>query len=327
MTWRTGGKGISMPRRGFTLIEVLVVVGIIAVLIALLLPAVQRAREASRRMQCTANLKQAVLAMANYHEAVGTLPPGRKGWGWGTWQMYILPYLDQQPLYNSYNQLGDMINDVTLDSLLLYMGPANETVTMTRLEVLTCPADTPSAPLNDVTCHNYACNYGNTDLYQDSDEDGVIFGGAPFGDIGADPTGRTPGQPTVRFAEITDGLSSTLLAAEVVQGVDGDLRGFTWYGPSSGFNSLIGPNTSLPDILTMADQCVYPYSTNPPCTYEGAPGAGPSVVMASRSRHPGGVTAGLADGSVRFVKDTINLGIWQALSTTRGGELISGDAY
>jgi hypothetical protein len=277
-------------------------------------------------MQCANNLKQIALAMSSYHEAVGTLPPGRKGWGWGTWQMYILPYLEQPALYNSYNQMGDSLNDVTLDSLLLYMGPANQTVTTVRLNILTCPSDLPNAPLEEVTSHNYACNYGNTELYQEV-YGGVRFGGAPFTDIGADPTGRTHGQPTVSYAAILDGTSNTLLAAEVVQGQGADLRGFTWYGPSSGFTSYIGPNSRLPDVLSFADQCVYPFGSNPPCSYENAPGAGPSVVMAARSRHPGGVSAVLADGSVRFFKDSINLAMWRALTTTQGGEVLSGDAF
>jgi prepilin-type N-terminal cleavage/methylation domain-containing protein/prepilin-type processing-associated H-X9-DG protein len=316
-----------MRRRGFTLIELLVVIAIIAVLFALLLPAVQAAREAARRAQCVNNLKQIGLAMYSYHDSVGTLPPGRKGWGWGTWQMYVLPYLEQSALYNAYNQMGDSLNDVTLDSLLLYMGPVNCTVTTVRLNVLTCPSDFPNAPLEDVTSHSYGCNYGNTDLYQDTPVGGVIFGGAPFTDIGADPTGQTPGQPTVSFAQFQDGTSNTLLAAEVVQGQGADLRGFTWYGPSSGFTSFIGPNSLAPDILTYADQCAYPFATNPPCTYENAPGAGPSVVLAARSRHPGGVSAVFGDGSVHFIKNSINLSIWRALTTTRGGEVLSADSY
>ena len=100
-----------MRRHGFTLIELLVAIAIIALLVALLLPSVLAAREASRRVQCANNLKQVGLAMSNYHDAIGTLPPGRKGWGWGTWQMYILPYLEQSALYNAYNQMGDSLND------------------------------------------------------------------------------------------------------------------------------------------------------------------------------------------------------------------------
>jgi prepilin-type N-terminal cleavage/methylation domain-containing protein len=316
-----------MQRRAFTLIELLVVIAIIAVLIALLLPAVQAAREAARRAQCANNLKQIGLAMCGYADAVGTLPPGRKGWGWGTWQMYILPYLEQQPLYNAYNQSGDSLNNVTLDGLLLYVGPVNETVTTTRLNTLTCPSDVPNAPLEDVTSHNYACNYGNTDIYQDPNFFGVVFAGAPFTDIGADPTHVTPGQPSVGWADIIDGLSNTLLAAEVVQGQGADQRGFTWSGQCSGITSILGPNTLSPDVLTVASECVYPFTNNPPCTYENAPGAGPSVLLASRSRHPGGVSVVLGDGSVRFIKNSIALSTWRALSTTKGGEVISADAF
>jgi prepilin-type N-terminal cleavage/methylation domain-containing protein/prepilin-type processing-associated H-X9-DG protein len=315
-----------MRRQGFTIIELLVTIAIIAILVALLLPAVQSAREAGRRIQCTNNLKQIALAMLNYHDVVGTLPPGRKGWGWGTWQMFVLPYIEQQPLYNAYNQLGDSVNDVTLDSLLLYMGPVNETVTTQRLAVFTCPSDTPNAPVEDVTSHNYGCNYGNTDVYADPNLNGVLFGGAPFGDIGADPTRATPGTQTVRLARIIDGASRTMLAAELVQGQGADLRGFTWYGPTSGFTSYPGPNSALADVLTEQPQCVYPFSNNPPCTWNTPQDTVP-VYLASRSRHPGGVNVVLADGSVHFIKNQVNLAVWRALSTTQGREIISDDAY
>jgi prepilin-type N-terminal cleavage/methylation domain-containing protein/prepilin-type processing-associated H-X9-DG protein len=315
-----------MRRQAFTIIELLVTIAIIGVLVALLLPAVQSAREAARRVQCANNLKQIGLAMVSYHDSVGTLPPGRKGWGWGTWQMFVLPFMEQQPLYNAYNQLGDSLNDVTLDSLLLYMGPANETVTTQRLAVFTCPTAAPNAPLEEVTSHNYGCNYGNTDLYADPKLNGVVFGGAPFGDIGADPTQPNSGTPAVAFARITDGTSRTMLAAEQVQGQGADLRGFTWYGPTSGFTAYIGPNSPLPDILQEQSQCVYPFSTNPPCTWN-TPQDDLPVYLASRSLHPGGVNVVLADGSVRFVRNQVNLTVWRALSTTQGGEIISEDAY
>jgi prepilin-type processing-associated H-X9-DG protein len=303
-----------------------VTIAIIAILIALLLPAVQSAREAARRVQCANNLKQISLAMLAYHDAVGTLPPGRKGWGWGTWQMFILPYMEQQPLYNAYNQLGDSLNDVTLDSLLLYMGPVNETVTTQRLAVFTCPTATPNAPVEGVTSHNYGCNYGNTDIHADPNLNGVVFGGAPFGDIGADPTHPNSGTRSVALARILDGTSVTMLAAELIQGQGADLRGFTWYGPTSGFTTYIGPNSLLPDVLPEQPQCVYPWSTNPPCTWNTVDDNVPEL-LGSRSLHPGGVNVALADGSMHFIKNTCNLAVWRALSTTQGGEIISGDAY
>ncbi len=309
-------------------LKLLVTIAIIAVLIALLLPAVQSAREAARRAEhvltnASANRPGLMLA---YHDSVGTLPPGRKGWGWGTWQMFLLPYIEQQPLYNAYNQLGDSVNDVTLGSLLLYTGPVNETVTTQRLAVFTCPADTPNAPLEDVTSHNYGCNYGNTDIYADPSLNGVKFGGAPFGDIGADPTHPSSGTRSVGLAQITDGTSRTMLAAELVQGQGADLRGFTWYGPSSGFTTYLGPNSPLPDVLTEQSQCFYPYSTNPPCTWNTVQDDVP-VYLASRSRHPSGLNVLLADGSAHFLKNQLSLSVWQALSTTQGGEIVSDDAY
>ena len=323
----TSSSGPGMRRSGFTIIELLVAITVIGVMVALLLPAVQAAREASRRIQCTNNLKQIGLAMLSYDDAIGTLPPGRKGWGWGTWQMFVLPYIEQQPLYNAYNQFGDSLNDVTLDSLLLYMGPVNETVTMQRLMAFTCPTAVPNAPLEEVTSHNYGCNYGNTDIYADPNLNTVVFGGAPFGDIGADPTHPNSGSRTVGVALITDGTSGTMLAAELVQGQGADLRGFTWYGPTSGFTTyIIGPNSTLPDVLTEQSQCVYPYSTNPPCTWNTIQDDMP-VFLASRSLHPGGVNVAMADGSVHFVKNQVNLQIWRAFSTTQGGEIICGDAY
>ena len=97
-------------RPAFTLIELLVVIAIIAVLIALLLPAVQAAREAARRIQCTNNLKQIGLAMHNYHDVNGCLPPGVKGCCWGSWIVYILPYIEQQNMFNAWNSTGDSRN-------------------------------------------------------------------------------------------------------------------------------------------------------------------------------------------------------------------------
>src|ERR1700728_1014369 len=97
---------MTRHRRGFTLIELLVVIAIIAVLIALLLPAVQSAREAARRAQCINNLKQVGIAMHNYHDALSSLPPGSMAVVDGTWQLFILPFLEQTTLYNSYNMYG-----------------------------------------------------------------------------------------------------------------------------------------------------------------------------------------------------------------------------
>src|SRR5271168_2566242 len=117
-------------RRGFTLIELLVVIAIIAVLIALLLPAVQSAREAARRIQCTNNLKQIGLSMHNYQSALGSLPPGFKESAYGTWCVYILPFIEGNNTYNAWN--FDGVSGAGLTAFQ-YKGPVNTTVTMNRI--------------------------------------------------------------------------------------------------------------------------------------------------------------------------------------------------
>src|SRR5262245_6025743 len=125
----------ASSRRGFTLIELLVVIAIIAVLIALLLPAVQAAREAARRAQCVNNMKQIGIAFHNYHDTVGSLPSGTSGCCNGTWQAFILPYMEQGALSNSYNFMTPRYSD-----------PWNTTVTHSFVNTLLCPSDTPNRP-------------------------------------------------------------------------------------------------------------------------------------------------------------------------------------
>jgi prepilin-type N-terminal cleavage/methylation domain-containing protein len=145
---------IHAKRRAFTLIELLVVIAIIAVLIALLLPAVQ----AGRRAQCVNNLKQIGLAVMNYESTYSSLPPGTKFQVWGTWIIWILPYVEQAPMYNAFNTLGDS----TQSSLLRYTGACNLTVTTALVSTYNCPSDTRSAPLYGIRSYNYVANFGNT---------------------------------------------------------------------------------------------------------------------------------------------------------------------
>jgi prepilin-type N-terminal cleavage/methylation domain-containing protein/prepilin-type processing-associated H-X9-DG protein len=341
---------MSRERRGFTLIELLVVIAIIAVLIALLLPAVQAAREAARRIQCTNNLKQIGLAMHNYQSANNSLPPGIKGSVWGTWLVYVLPFVEQSAMFNAWNYYGNNSQALvgTLDGPFRYGGATNITVTSSRITAFTCPSDTPNAPLFStalgtqtfITSHNYAANFGNLHEFQESSFGGVPFLGAPFSDIGSphlsipavyylDNVG--PGFYIVNFNSITDGLSNTLMTGEVIQGQGQspgkfDLRGFAWWYGGCAFEGFLAPNSTLPDQMEDPSYCNTTNNLNPPCI--GVPGGDlTQIANAARGRHPGGVNTGMCDGSVRFVKNSINLYTWQSLSSTRGGEIISSDSY
>jgi prepilin-type N-terminal cleavage/methylation domain-containing protein/prepilin-type processing-associated H-X9-DG protein len=304
-----------LRRRAFTLIELLVVIAIIGILIGLLLPAVQKVREAANRSKCSNSLKQIGIAMHNYHSTYDSLPMGINGGPggiefcvYGDWQSNILSFLEQDAMYRQYN-FG-----VGYSS-----GPNFPNVKGKRLSILTCPTDQPNAPLGGITSHNYAVNYGNLpvdcqigsgwDTRQLASFSGVAFGGAPFNHKKAYP-----------FSSIIDGTSNTLLAAEVIQGQRNDLRGFSWWGHGAIFVAWIGPNSSTPDVIYDNSYCD-PAPPNPPCI--GPSTAANPVMMGARSRHVGGLNAAMCDGSVKFVSNSILLGVWQAQSTSQGGETVS----
>ncbi len=319
--------------RGFTLIEMIVTIAIIGVLAALLLPAVSSARESARRAQCLCNLKQIALGLHNYESSSLVLPPGKKGCCWGTWLVYTLPYLEQTPLYNAWNAMGNNApgQPPGYDVDLRYFGAANQTVTSTRVSAFLCPTDLTNAPIVATTggktfactSQNYAVNFGNTIAAQ-IDFQNLHFLGAPSVDIGS-PLGdhNQPGHPCLGLSAIQDGLANTLLASEVIVGQGLDLRGFSWWGDAAAFETFLAPNSPFPDVLFSAYYCLN-RQPNPPCT--GATTALPDNYGA-RSRHPGGLNAALADGSVRFIKNAIAIQTWRALSTSRGGEVISAVDY
>ena len=331
-------------RRGFTLIELLVVIAIIAILIGLLLPAVQKVREAAARIQCQNNLHQIGLAMHNYHDSYQKLPPGVGHYGccWGTWVMVILPYIEQDNMWKNFSNYDG--NDLT--GIRYGVGTNQTYVTRQRLKVLTCPSDVPSTPYPPLTAHNYAVNYGNTNLYHTTVA-GVPFGGSPFrcypagwltdaqmqatyGWAQPDSDKRAlfqkhgpAGQPQQTLLQITDGTSNTLMVSEVIQGQGHDARGFSWWGNASGFTAFHVPNANAPDVMTGGD-CDIAATWNIPCITLNSQ-AFPKTV-AARSRHsPGGVFTVFCDGHTAWISNAISLAVWRALSTTQQGEVIDGN--
>ncbi len=319
-------------RTGFTLIELLVVIAIIAILIGLLLPAVQKVREAAARMTCQNNLKQIGLANMNYESSYQKFLPGVSQPGGccaGTWIVPIMPYIEQQNLYTLAQPFYGVAN---------YASSA--TVVSTRLKTMTCPSDTPGLIGSDAL-HNYVLNAGNTSLYQQNVPNGctggsttgtgcTTYGGAPFGFYG-DPSNvannNDAGYPMTgqqyTIASISDGTSNTLAVSEILQAPSGsgDYRGFLWWGGSAAFTTFQLPNSSSStDVITGAS--CGPGNALYPCTTTSDPSSLPRQLVA-RSRHTGGVNAALCDGSVRFVNNGIDLPTWRAAGTAQGGETLT----
>ncbi len=301
-------------RSGFTLIELLVVIAIIAILIGLLLPAVQKVREAAARMQCSNNLKQLGIAAHSYHDANNAMLPatGANGCCWGTWTIPILPYLEQDNVFRLYANWGG--TDAT--GARYSSAPNSNSVCNQRLKVYTCPSDQPNAPIGTMTNNNYAVNLGNTAYNQQANLNGVVFGGAPF---------RTNFNGQIRketLTGITDGTSNTVMFAEVIQGIGTDLRGFVWWGDAAGVSSYLGPNSPLPDRIYTSFYCNNQPARRLPCAVSTT--TDPSM-MGARGRHTGGVMVSLCDGSVRFVRDSVSIANWRAASTSQGGEVLGLD--
>lgn len=334
-------------RYGFTLVELLAVIAVIGVLTALLLPAVQAAREAARRSNCTNNLKQLALACQEYHAAHGQFPMGsarvvgRPAIVWSA-HARLLPYLDQMAVYEQ------------IDFAQAAGTPTNLQATQTHIPVILCPSD-----------------WGNrmTGLGGNAHFKWQRHGRTNYKACGGSDTGRWlngyqgpeknngmfAAQQPVRIADITDGAIHTALFSEAVLG-DGDNQLVEspgdWFAVSGGdlstddlYQRCVAMDTTIMigssrqesgqglnwgyGNYTMTRYNHVAPPNNRSCTSSSSSMVGSinfhgSATTAS-SRHPGSVNLALADGGVRFVNDSIELTVWRAMGTRAGGEVISYD--
>ena len=288
--------------RAFTLVELLVVITIIGILIALLLPAVQAAREAARRMQCQNNLKQTALGLHLYHEAKGVFPAGvssnAAGNQWATWALYLLPYLEAENLSDRFDPNAG------------YAG-SNDTVFRTKIQTFCCPSD-----VVGVNSH-YGPGFARSNV--------VGCFGADSAFTGVEPTKHALFNENVArtAAEIVDGMSNTAAVSEIISGPDqtADARGMWWWDLGCHYEHQYNPNSRSDAVMSGGAAYNFCDSTKVFCDYSLNVGWG--TRFAASSYHPGGVNLGLIDGSVRFVSDTVNSSVWQAVGSINGGEIIT----
>jgi prepilin-type N-terminal cleavage/methylation domain-containing protein/prepilin-type processing-associated H-X9-DG protein len=317
---------MSRSRSAFTLVELLVVIAIIAILIGLLLPAVQKVRSAAAHIQCQNNLKQIGLACQDYHDARGSLPPGRDSHDFSA-HAYLLPYIEQDNLFKAINFSVPWSN------------PVNAGATATPVKIFLCPSDPmPSSVPAGWAATNYRANQGS----------GILWGLPPSNPADANYGMPAPNGPfylnsQTRLTDITDGTSNTAAFSEHLIGdfsnavsspTDTFQPGTHPLTPDDATNQCqaIDPtNLAFQGRSTVGAPWIYGYHSTtiyfhvaPPnsrsCMYP--PGR---ITTTASSAHESGVNVALCDGSVRSVNAGISLSTWRAVGSRNGGEVLGSD--
>ena len=310
------------PVLAFTLVELLVVIAIIGILVSLLLPAVQSAREAARRTQCLNNFKQIGLAFQNYHSALASLPPGQiwtgsyRGWSWGA---YLLPQMEESAVYNRFDFRQDFLSDV------------NWPVLGARIEYFICPSSPNGngwieccsgrqngpAPVDDLRQSNMA---GVSDSIGNGPD------GLPSSVARLDGDGVLYNLSRIRFKDVVDGTSKTVLVGEITSALGSHpTDGETWIGHMWGNwncqTTSLGVNGvgSIPGGRSDAVDPLDGDGGNRHTEYWREVGFS--------SYHPGGAHFVLVDASVRLLSEDIDQFVLQALTTREGEEVFDGTAY
>jgi prepilin-type N-terminal cleavage/methylation domain-containing protein/prepilin-type processing-associated H-X9-DG protein len=309
-------RPLRAARKGFTLVELLVVIAIIGVLVALLLPAVQAAREAARRMSCSSNLRQLGIALHNYHDTMNCLPVARNPYPLVHSALSrILPYLEQ----GNVERLVDFAQPLS--------SPVNATALETPIKLFVCQSDGARGhvPGSIQAGTNYVVNNGS--------------GTVGFGLIASGDGLFT--QTPVAFREITDGLSHTAAISESILGNGANSTGPTPIDPHREVLEVPGGNDPTPASCHAASgvwsgqrgakwldghygNSLYNHYYSPnSATWDCGNASHNKGLSTARSRHPGGVNLLLCDGSVRNVANGVTLTVWRAIATRAGGEVVT----
>jgi prepilin-type N-terminal cleavage/methylation domain-containing protein/prepilin-type processing-associated H-X9-DG protein len=355
MEFHAGGSAMILrpcqrQPSGFTLIELLVVITIIGVLIALILPAVQSAREAARRTQCLNNLKQIGLAMQSFHAQHRAFPMGAELERGSGWSAYILPQLEQKDLFGAltFSGPGDDSADWSMSNpnyasvSLNSSDPSERNVAACEvlLDVFRCPtAALPEHVMDASTwlphawyvAHRVPCSYLGCVSGKVTNDQGTIYALDGVMTAKAPPLNlvKTGGMGNISAEQIHDGVTNTILIGEAVPDAADNLtrenpelnmgRKDHWYIGSDDVDDWSGTDWS--EFLGSTG---VPMNQQP--VPEGSPNFG-AYEISFGSRHAGGAPFGFADGSVHFVSETIDPKIYSALGTRAGREVIPGDAW